>query len=1031
MPEQPTGTVTFLFTEVEGSAQLWEQQPAATQAALDRHHLILRTAIAQQAGSIFKTLNEGVCAAFPTAPDALAAALAAQRELAAESWALAAPLQVRMALHTGTVEERAGDYLGPPLNRTARLLAAGHGGQILLSLATQELVRDQLPGGTYLQDLGEHRLRDLTRPEHLFQLVAADRPAQFPALQTLDARPNNLPAQSTDLIGREPEVAAVAALLRRKEIRLVTLTGPGGTGKTRLGLQVAAELLDAFPAGCWFVPLAAVADPALVAPTVAATLGIRETAGQALTARLKDYLGAGPVLLILDNFEQILPAAALVADLLAGAPHLKILVTSRTVLRCYGEQEFSVPPLALPDPRHLPALDRLAQYEAVRLFSARAQAVKPEFVITQENAPAVAAICARLDGLPLAIELAAARIKILPAQALLARLGSRMTLLTGGARDVPARHQTLRGAIAWSHDLLDPAERILFRRLAVFAGGWTLEAAEHVGGDEGSELSTQDFQLSTLDGIASLMDKSLVRPEELEDGEPRFGMLETIREYALAALAASGEAEAVRRAHGAYYLALAEQAEAALRGPQQSLWLARLEREHDNLRASLQGALERGEPEFAVRLAGALWAFWNTHGHLSEGRRWLETALTSAECGVRTAEENESPGTIPQSALRTPHWAKALFGGGVLAYTQGDYGRAQALLEESLRLRRARADAPGIAQTLNALGAVADGQGQPGAAQALFEESLARQRELGDKRGIAQALNNLGAIALKAGDTARAIALLEESPPLFRALGDKRALALTLNNLAELLRAQGLLPRAQARLEESLALFREIGDRRGIAIALTSLGDVAGEQHDYGSAAARYREGLVLYQVVGDRESSAVCLEGLAGVLSALGEQTRAVRLFAAAAAVRQAIGAPHPPSGRSVMDRQLAGARRSLGDAAFTAAWAAGQAIALDAAIADALADTSGGPDAAVAPPAGHAGVPPAEPGPPYPDDLTRREVEVLRLIAAGLTDAQVADRLVLSTRTVQGHVRSIYSKLDITTRSAATRYAMEHRLV
>src|SRR5579859_1007382 len=291
MPEQPTGTVTFLFTEVEGSAQLWEQQPAATQAALDRHHLILRTAIAQQAGSIFKTLNEGVCAAFPTAPDALAAALAAQRELAAESWALAAPLQVRMALHTGTVEERAGDYLGPPLNRNARLLAAGHGGQILLSLATQELVRDQLPGGTYLQDLGEHRLRDLTRPEHLFQLVAADRPAQFPALQTLDARPNNLPAQSTDLIGREPEVAAVAALLRRKEIRLVTLTGPGGTGKTRLGLQVAAELLDAFPAGCWFVPLAAVADPALVAPTVAATLGIRETAGQALTARLKDYLG--------------------------------------------------------------------------------------------------------------------------------------------------------------------------------------------------------------------------------------------------------------------------------------------------------------------------------------------------------------------------------------------------------------------------------------------------------------------------------------------------------------------------------------------------------------------------------------------------------------------------------------------------------------------------------------------------------------------------------------------------------------------
>jgi predicted ATPase/class 3 adenylate cyclase len=504
----PTGTLTFLFTDIEGSTKLWEHHPEAMQLALARHDGILRDATEQHDGYVFKTVGDAFCCAFRTAPDALKAALEIQRRLLSEEWEVSSPLRVRMALHTGAAEERDGDYFGPPVNRVARLLPAAYGGQVLLSLPAQELVRDQLPTGTTLRDLGEHRLKDLFRPERVFQLVSPDLRSEFPPLRTLDAYRNNLPLQPTPLVGREKEVAQVCDLLRGGETRLLTLTGPGGIGKTRLALQAAADLLEDFTDGVYFVALATLTEAELFFSAVAETLGVKETAEQPLDESLKDYLSERRLLLLLDNLEQVLGAAPAVSELLSAAAGLKVLVTSRTPLRLYGEKEYAVPPLSVPDVRHLPDLKALSQYEAVRLFIERAKSAKVDFEVTDENAPAVAEICVRLDGLPLAIELAAARIKMLPPKAMLQRLSSRLKLLTGGARDLPARQRTLRATIEWSFALLDEGEQLLFACLAVFSGGRTLEAIEAIC-DAGGDLPMDAFE-----GISSLVDKSLLRQEE-------------------------------------------------------------------------------------------------------------------------------------------------------------------------------------------------------------------------------------------------------------------------------------------------------------------------------------------------------------------------------------------------------------------------------------------------------------------------------------------------------------------------------------
>jgi predicted ATPase/class 3 adenylate cyclase len=603
MPDLPSGTVTFLFTDIAGSTALWERDREATAAAVGQHLTLLRSVVDAHHGVLFKVVGDGAQAAFPTAPDAVAAAIAAQQAFRTTPSTKMDPLRVRMALHAGAaIPDNRGDYLAGSLNRLARLLDSGYGGQVLISQAVQQLVRDVLPHGVTIRNLGEHRLRDLLEPERVFQLVHPDLPATFPPLRTLDVRPNNLPRQPTPFFGREREVAAVVELLRRDDVQLLTLTGPGGTGKTRLGLQAAANLLDDFADGVFFVSLAALTDPGLVPSAIAEVLGIREESERPLIDQLRDVLAAKHLLLLLDNVEHLLGATPIVATFLTHCPGLKLLATSRAPLHLRAERQSPVPPLALPALGSAQDPDALARSEAVQLFVERAQATKPDFALTPGNVATVGEIVRRLDGLPLAIELAATRVKLLSPASLLLRLEERLPLLTGGGSDAPARQHTLRATISWSHDLLSPGEQALFRRLSVFVGGCTIAATE--------EVVTPTGDLNVLEGLATLIDQSLLRQTEDAHGESRVDMLETIRAYAVERLVESGEELAVRTAHAAYYLALAESAEAELSGPEQSAWLDRLASDHANLRAALTRSIEAGAAETGLRLATALVPFW-------------------------------------------------------------------------------------------------------------------------------------------------------------------------------------------------------------------------------------------------------------------------------------------------------------------------------------------------------------------------------------------------------------------------------------
>jgi predicted ATPase/class 3 adenylate cyclase len=918
----PTGTVTFLFTDIEGSTKMWERSPQAMQAALARHDEVLRNTIEEHGGFVFKTVGDAFCAAFPTAPDALEAALEAQRTLLSEQWQQIGPLRVRMALHTGAAEERDGDYFGPPLNRVARLLSAAHGGQVLLSAATHEMVRDRLPAGAILTDLGERHLKDLFRPERVFQLTAPELPSDFPPLRTLEAYRNNLPLQPTPLVGREKEVSEVRDLLRGEETRLLTLTGPGGTGKTRVALQAAADLLEEFPDGAFFVSLAALGDPDRFISAVAETLGVKEIGEQPLDETLKDYLSERRLLLVLDNFEQVLGAAPAVTEMLAEASGLKVLATSRAPLGLYGEHEYAVPPLSVPDVRHLPDLKALSQYEAVRLFIERAKSAKVDFEVTDESAPAVAEICVRLDGLPLAIELAAARIKMLPPRAMLKRLGSRLKLLTGGARDLPERQRTLRATIEWSFALLDEGEQLLFGRLAVFSGGRTLEAIEEICDAEG------DLPVDTFDGVSSLVDKSLLRQEEGPNGEPRFVMLETVHEFAREKLQGSGEAESIKRAHAEYFLTLAEEAYTELKGPDQLEWLERLEAEHDNMRAALSWALERKVAELALRLGGALWWFWWMRGYYSEGRRWFQEALA--------IEGRGSPGSR----------AMALAGAGALALEQGDYDRAEEACEEGLDLleHETREASEARLWLLGLLGWVAWQREELGQAGESFEEGLTLSREMSDTWWLAISLSNLAIVPQSRGDSERATELYEESMDLFRVQGDKQTLAVCLNNLATLVYSQGDLGRAAQLTEEAVALQRELGSRGGVSLGLCNLGWMALLQDNLGKAADLYRESLSLSWETGLNPLVQSALEGFACMAGAGGEADRAAQLWGAAQALHEAKGIPRDIDFFAEADARISAVRSGMGEESWEEAWGKGQTMTLEEAVSYALEEVASG---------------------------------------------------------------------------------------
>jgi predicted ATPase/class 3 adenylate cyclase len=891
------GTKTFLFTDVENSTRLWEQSPEGMRTALHRHDCLLRDALEAHDGHVFKTMGDQFCAAFESASQAVVAALEAQRALAVPTPGYPT-LRVRMALHTGLVEERDGDYFGPPLNRIARLLEAGYGGQILLSLVTQELVREHLPEGACLRDLGEHRLRDLARAERIFQLLAPDLPTDFPPLKTLEARRQNLPVQRTPLIGREQEAAAAKAYLRAESAGVLTLTGPGGTGKTRLALQVVADLVEEFPEGVVFVDLAPITDPDLVASAVAQAVGVRQTGDRPLLECLRDSLREGQRLLLLDNFEQVLSAAPLIADLLAGAARLKLLVTSRAALRVRGEQEFPVAPLPVPAALD-PNLAALRQYASVELFVQRAAAVKPDFTLAAENALAVAEICRRLEGLPLAIELAAARIKLLSPQALLSRLERRLPLLTGGAKDLPARQHTLRDTIAWSYDLLTEAEQWLFRRLSLFSVGCTLEAAEAVTCRAAVAACNPeaDLGMEVLDGLASLVDKNLLQQPEDVEGEPRFSMFETIREFGLECLQAEGKTESLRERHAHYFLALAEAAEPELNGPAQLSWLDRLESEHDNFRAALGWCEEAGDAgrwpaaaEIGLRLVGALWWFWWKRSYYTEGRRRAEAALSRG---------GEAP---------APARVKALLAAGMLAHFPGDYLGGDRCFEEALALARAAGYAWGEAFSL--LG--------------LAMSVILRMYATGSRE-----------------ERERAATLAEDAVAVARETGDKWLIAITLKSPGLVAELRGDHSRATVCFEEALALGREIGDAMTVADSLVHLARLADYQGDPERARACFQEGLVLCSRLEEKRDTMMCLAGLAELAAARQQAERAARLWGTVEALCEASHIPREASWHISHERNVAAVRAALGEGAFDAAWAEGKAMTLDQAIALALGTT------------------------------------------------------------------------------------------
>jgi predicted ATPase len=740
---------------------------------------------------------------------------------------------------------------------------------------------------------------------------------ETPARQ-VELRPATLPVARNGFVGREREAAAARELLARTDVRLVTITGPGGIGKTRLAVEIAGGLAEQFSGGVHFVQLSPLTDPNSIPSAIVQALGIREIGEQSAFDVLKKYLKEyvrNPTLLMLDNFEHLLPASSLVSQLLTVNANLKILVTSRAALHVYGEHDFPVPPLSLPDAKALPSLDALAEYSGVALFVQRASAAKPGFELTHENAAAVIEICTRLDGLPLAIELAAARVKVLSPASLLARLASRLQLLTGGAKDLPARQQTLRAAMDWSYDLLNPAEQKLFRRLSVFVGGCNLESVEAVCDPKA------DLELDLLDGMASIVDKSLVQQVEQPDGESRFVMLETIREYALDRLKGSGEEPHTKRAHAAYCLVLAEEDSALQEEAKRAESLQRFELEYNNLRAALEWLTETGNAEWGLRLGIALFRFWETREYLAEGRDKLSRIL-------------KLPGAATQSKTRM----RGTFAVGVLACEQRDYAVAEPYIGESIELARQLGDQTGLAVAQNALAVVRRDQQDLTGANKLFESCLAIWRELSEQKGIARTLSNLASVAKLEGDYERSRALYAESLAAFRAVGDREGVAWSLNYQGDVAREQGDTAGARSFYERALAIFYELEDRWGIAGTLADLGGLARQQKDYSTAHSLFRESIQLFCEMEHKRGIARLLECFAGVAAMQANSEKALRLAGAAAALRQNIGAPLAPNEQLRIEQDLDPARVALGNNASSMAWLAGWGLPLSTAVDEAL---------------------------------------------------------------------------------------------
>ncbi|MGB7095862.1 MAG: tetratricopeptide repeat protein [Anaerolineales bacterium] len=916
MDHRPSGTITFLFSDIEASTNRWEKETGSMEIAFQRQEAIIRELMSEHGGYVYKMIGDAFQVAFDTAMQALMAAQASQRVLQSESWGDIGQLKVRMALHTGVVDERGDDYVGPLLNRAARLMNAGHGGQVLLSQATYELVRDILPGGVRLRDLGEHRLKDLTRREHIYQLVVSDLETDFPPIKTLDSHPNNLPLEMTSFVGREQEIEEVKSLLEIN--RLITLIGPGGAGKTRLALHLAADLLEDFNQGVWLVDLAAMNDPERVTQAVAGVLSVRDETQRPLIETLSEHVRDKDMLLILDSCEHIVKDCARLSDeLLRASPGLKILATSREALRIGGEHTYPVLSLDTPDPMHMPVLEELSQFDAVRLFIDRAVAVSPSFMVDNANAPAVAEICYRLDGIPLAIELAAARVGVLPIEVILARLDDRFRLLSKGDRAVLPRHQTLAAVIDWSYDLLTNDECMLFRRLGVFIGGWSLEAAESVCCGKRIE------ECAIFELLTGLVERSLVQMDH-SNQEIRYRMLETVRQYALDKAISASETEKLQNRYVHYFLDLVEEGEQKANREYVSMVPKQLAVDLENFRAALNWSFQdpAAYGDAGLRMAGSLWVVWWTIGYLNEGRDWLEKAI------------REFP------SLGAPR-AKVLTNAGCITWQQGDYQIAGEYLTKAIEIYHdyATDDRGGLANALHMYGHVVFDQQDYLEARKIFEASLLIFREIKNQPLIVTLDSDIGNIDYHEGDYSSAKVKYEECLEVSREMGDQSLVAANLLRLGNIYRLEGDYERACILYEESLVSVREMEWNLELASNLHHLGYVAQFRGNYQEAAELFSESLEMQQDMGNKQGIAECLAGLAGLAVASGKFKEGVRLFAATEEFLNEFGAPLGPADRAEWERDLSIARDQLDKKEFPILWSDGADNTFDQTISQAKA--------------------------------------------------------------------------------------------
>lgn len=909
----PAGTVTFAFVDLEGSTRLLASLKQEYAGLLSEYYAAVEETFAPQGGRLIDRAGDGLFYGFPTARGAVAGALDVQRALADRTWPAGVTVRARIGIHTGEpATERVG-YVGLDVHRAARIAACGHGGQILLSQTSRDLVASELADGVTLVDQGEHWLKDLAHPEHLYQIAAEGLQATFPPLRSLVTLPNNLPRHLNTFIGRRRELDEARDLLA--EAPLLTLTGPGGAGKTRLAVQLAAEIVDKFADGTWLIELETLSDKALVPQTVASTLGVTEGTEADVTASLVRHLHTREQLLILDNCEHVVSACAGLANtLLRACPGVRILATSREALGVPGERLYPVRSLSLPEGARVQDIQQLAGFEAIGLFVQRARAADPAFQLDASNASAVVEICRRLDGIPLAIELAAARVRALSAQQIAARLDDRFRLLTGGSRTVLPRHQTLRAAMEWSFGLLPEEERPVLWRLSVFAGAFTLEAAEAVAA--GGVVDRDDV----VEHVTRLVEKSLVNRQD--DG---YRLLETIREYARDHLLEAGEAEETHARHRDWYVGLIEKAAPAFfRGPESVEAVQTLEREHDNLRAALQWSLnEQNGGASALRMAGALWRFWEIRGYLVEGRQWMERVLE------RT------------SGHMSDQQADILTGAGILAAAQGDHAAAMRYHEQSLALHQELGNRYAVTYALNNLANAALHAGDHQRARELYEETVARARALRDARALPITLLHVADVADRQGDYEGARERYREAIDLVRQHGDRWTLGYALGNYGETAARHDDRATARETYDEALRIYGELGDRRGEGRILTLQGELARMEDDVSTARRLLHRALMIRCELGDSPGICAALERLAGI-APQEHLDRAARVLGAASAMRERTGARLPMAAQAEVDQQLAKLQSALGNA-FSEAWQQGHVASLEDALRDAGAIAAG----------------------------------------------------------------------------------------